>query len=158
MDPKNPKSVKMAVYNKAIAAARQGKTFKGQKLEVKRINKAFGLLQSGEVRPYHTTINNCDCPDSLNRPGYVCHHRNKLMMEVRIAQAEQHNTPSQPIDPATVLMGNGNWTAEQVSGGYYIHNWAFDFEAVEFIISHPEIAWVRPTNATGRRLHPDQNH
>lgn len=155
MNPNNPKSVKMATYNKARAAARKGL------LDPKAVNKAFGLVQSQTERPYRTTLKSCSCPAFVNGHGAACKHMIAKMMKVRNAQATQQvSAPKPKVDPTQVLFGQHNdWTAEQVSvSSYRIHNFAFDFEAIEFIQAHPEIKWVRPDKATGRRLHPDEQH
>lgn len=56
-----------------------------------RLNRALGLDQTGADRPYDTTIDSCDCPDSINRPGVVCKHRAALRMrqQARAAKSRQ---------------------------------------------------------------------
>jgi hypothetical protein len=150
-------------YNKARKAAREGK------LDPKAVNKALGLCQSSQERPYFTTTKSCNCPAFVYGNGKACKHMVAKMLKVRIAQAEQNVTSQpKPIDPAKpkvkpilILMTGDkgeSYCAEQVSGGYYIHSWSFIWEAEEFITSHVEINWVRPTCVIGRRLRPDQNH
>lgn len=73
------KSKLFSVYNKARVAARNGR------LDTGRVNRALGVAQSKNARPYNTTITSCDCPDSLYR-GATCKHRVALMMQKRMEQ------------------------------------------------------------------------
>lgn len=72
------KSQIFTAYNKARRAAQNGK------LDIARVNRALGLLQSRTPRPYATTVKGCDCEDS--RRGHVCKHRIAAMMTVRILE------------------------------------------------------------------------
>jgi uncharacterized Zn finger protein len=59
------------------------------KLEKGRVNKALGLVQSGDrENKYNTTIQSCECPDSKFNPGGICKHRVAMMMDVRISERE----------------------------------------------------------------------
>lgn len=44
-----------------------------------RADRALGLAQTGEKRPYVTTLWGCTCPDSRFRGG-VCKHRLALVL------------------------------------------------------------------------------
>lgn len=73
-----------STYNRARAAARQGK------LDLKRANKALSILQSkngaARLQKYHTTTRSCGCPDRAYRHGLVaCGH----MIAVMIARRAQ---------------------------------------------------------------------
>lgn len=76
-----------SVYNLARTAARRGRQPSGLVLEVRRVNRALGLLLSGRERPYATTAQSCNCPDAQR--GNVCKHRVAAMMAVRIRQRRQ---------------------------------------------------------------------
>jgi hypothetical protein len=67
---------------KAVTSTERSKIFEAYNaakhtpgLEAGRVNRALGVAQSKEPRPYHTNANSCDCPDSQYRPGQVCKHR-----------------------------------------------------------------------------------
>lgn len=70
------KSALFTQYNKAIASGA---------FDRKRVNRALGLFQKGETRPYNTTITSCDCPDSAR--GNVCKHRIQKMLAYRTFEA-----------------------------------------------------------------------
>lgn len=76
------KSELFSWYNRARAAARQGK------IEAKRVNRALGYLQSGQAQTkwaeYHTTTTFCGCPDHAR--GHTCKHQIALMIVKRIEQ------------------------------------------------------------------------
>lgn len=38
-----------------------------------RLNRAFGVAQKKEPRPYKTTFTSCDCPDAIYRK-VICKH------------------------------------------------------------------------------------
>ena len=38
-------------------------------IERKRLNRALGLAMAKEPRPYHTSTESCDCPDSYFHKG-----------------------------------------------------------------------------------------
>lgn len=46
-----------------------------------RLNRALGVVQSKEPRPYHYTIDHCDCPDAYYRPWEKCKHRLAALLE-----------------------------------------------------------------------------
>lgn len=53
---------------------------------------------------------------------------------------------------------NGDlYCAEQISGGWYLHTFVDREVADNFIKNHPG-NWVKVSQATGRRMRPDQNH
>lgn len=54
------KSAIFSSYNKAVACG---------KFERLRINRALGIIQHGEQRPYATSITDCTCPD------FAKHHK-----------------------------------------------------------------------------------
>jgi len=66
------------IYNKARKAAREGK------LDIKRLNRALGILQSKNyTKSYVTTIRACSCPDWCNHPGQPCKHMIAEMIKYR---------------------------------------------------------------------------
>jgi hypothetical protein len=79
-------------YNKAMAAARQGK------LDPKRVNGALSVLQMKEERPYHTTIKTCDCPWHKIHPEAACKHMVAKMILVRASQ-EPKPVPAPKPEP-----------------------------------------------------------
>lgn len=56
-----------------------------------RANRALGLVQSGEERPYHTTATFCSCPDWQYRirfrEGSKCKHQLQLELAAAAAAA-----------------------------------------------------------------------
>jgi predicted nucleic acid-binding Zn finger protein len=46
-----------------------------------RLNRALGLAQTGEERPYNTTVAGCDCPDRTHNGVRVCKHMAALRMQ-----------------------------------------------------------------------------
>ena len=71
-----------SVYNKARAAARQGKLDEG------RVNRALGILQSNtgadRISKYQATGRGCSCPDSQH--GHTCKHRIALWIAKRAGE------------------------------------------------------------------------
>lgn len=63
-------------FNAARSMARRGD------LDMGRLNKALGLAQSKEERPYHATAHGCQCKDRAYR-GVICKH----MLAVALAEA-----------------------------------------------------------------------
>jgi hypothetical protein len=55
-----------------------------------RVDKALGLAQQKEDRPYHTTTEDCDCKDQECRRhlGVICKHR--LAAALRDMARETH--------------------------------------------------------------------
>jgi len=56
-----------------------------------RLNRALGLAQSGEERPYATTLDHCTCPDwqyRISKQGGQCKHQLALALELAGAEAE----------------------------------------------------------------------
>jgi hypothetical protein len=85
------KSELFTQYNKAKAAAKQGK------LDAKRVDRALGIAQSKNYpHSYQTTIKSCNCVDHRRNPNIVCKHMVKKMMEVRIDQSHVQPAPVQP--------------------------------------------------------------
>jgi hypothetical protein len=82
------KSAIFVQYNKARSCGAFDKA---------RVNRAFGLFQKGETRPYNTTISACDCPDSLK--GHTCKHR--------IARAIAYRTFEQLCQTSQSIQING---------------------------------------------------
>lgn len=78
------------VYNFARHAARLGKLDQG------RVNRALGLVLSGERRPYLTSVAGCTCPDSRN---HVCKHRIAKMIEYRIQEARKKQAEEEEAIP-----------------------------------------------------------
>lgn len=76
------KSQLFAIYNKARKAARQGK------LDLGRLNRALGILQSYEgparMARYQARISACACPDA--KRGQICKHRISAMIIRRAAE------------------------------------------------------------------------
>lgn len=70
-------------YNRARIAA------KGGQLSESRLNKALGLILSGEIHTkineYHTTIKRCFCPDHTER-GMICKHMIACMIMYRVTE------------------------------------------------------------------------
>ena len=77
------KSQLFTQYNRARAAAYAGK------LDLARVNRALGLVQAKEARPYHTSIRICDCPDQVRHPDMICKHRIAKMLEYRAEQEKE---------------------------------------------------------------------
>jgi hypothetical protein len=121
---KHMKTIKSAIwtqYNKAL---------KSGAFDRLRVNRALGILQHGEPRPYNTTISTCDCPDSAH--GHVCKHRIAKMLAYRAFEAILAETDSVtigskvfvdgaifPIDAKTghLLAQNAGFAARTVPGG-----------------------------------------
>lgn len=80
------KSQRMAIFNKARAAASQGKLDDG------RVRRAFGIIQSNgfaaKVHKYLTTTDNCTCEDH-RRTGKACKHMIAVMMFRRLEQQQK---------------------------------------------------------------------
>ena len=69
------RSALFVAYNAARGLAAKGY------FDMDRLNRALGLAQRKEPRPYNTTVNDCDCPDNLCRPSVVCKHRLAKMLQ-----------------------------------------------------------------------------
>jgi hypothetical protein len=86
------KSELMSAYNFARSYARRNP----EKLDPRRVDRAFGILQSKEARPYTTTTRSCNCPDATKarKNGYTgpCKHRTAQMLLVKIEKLRaEHN-------------------------------------------------------------------
>jgi hypothetical protein len=156
MDKTNPKSVRMAVYNKARTAARAGK------LDARRVNKAFGILQSKAKRPYRSTIIGCDCPDRKFNSDVPCKHMIACMMERRISQAAPVTQPD-PYERGILLRIDNSdyplYCSEQVRipYGYIVHRFesmaAFD----QFLSGNGHGTLIKAVEARGRKVR-DEYH
>ena len=83
------KSYLFTVYNKARSAAKTGK------LDLKRVNKALGILQTpdyytGDKAEYGPSIHSCGCPDYKVR-RVTCKHMISEMIKYRIDELVQAN-------------------------------------------------------------------
>lgn len=98
------------------------------KIDRMRTNRALGIIQHGEPRPYKTTLHNCTCPDTV-RP---CKHITAKWILYRAFQ--QLLTVSDnvtitnkvfidgeifPLDPAYAhtLAQQAGFTARKINGG-----------------------------------------
>lgn len=64
------------------AARKASKT--NSAIETSRLNKGLGLaMRKVYDRGYNTTLNGCDCPDSLRHSKLICKHRIALMLVAR---------------------------------------------------------------------------
>lgn len=89
---KRNKRILMGIYNAARKAANEGRTYKGKVLEIGRVNKAFGILQSNEYeREYEASHTTCNCPDAKYHPNTICKHQLAAMMEYRIMEIERNS-------------------------------------------------------------------
>jgi len=73
------KSQLFTQYNHARAAARAGK------LDPARVNRALGLVQAKEARPYNVTLHTCNCMD-FQLHGKPCKHLIAFWMQYRAEQ------------------------------------------------------------------------
>lgn len=79
-------------------------------VEPGRANRALGLVQSGEERPYRTTADFCSCPDWQYRirfqEGGKCKHQLQLELAaaVDVAQGEATSKPEPEEEPASEKM------------------------------------------------------
>lgn len=73
-------------YNQARATISKlnGKSLDGKSIDVARLNRAFGILQTRgyNFNRYQTSVGSCSCPDSQN--GYVCKHRIAYTVALKI--------------------------------------------------------------------------
>lgn len=63
--------------------------------EAGRANRALGLVQRGEERPYHTTARACTCPDFVYRlagTGQKCKHQ----LQMELSAAAEASAPAKP--------------------------------------------------------------
>jgi len=82
----------MSNYNKARKAANEGATFNGRKLEIGRVNRAFGILQHNEYEREYILrgwTDTCNCPDAIYNPQYICKHQIAAMIEEKIFREEE---------------------------------------------------------------------
>lgn len=80
-------------YNKARAAARQGK------LDPKRVNRALGIAQTkAPEQKYITSIKSCNCVDHQQHPSVACKHMIARMIEVKVERTREDGyMHAQPI-------------------------------------------------------------
>ena len=70
-------SALFTAYNVGRRMARQGF------IDAARLNRALGVAQANEARPYTTTTLECDCPDRvfrLRQQGLACKHTLALIL------------------------------------------------------------------------------
>lgn len=134
-----------SVYNKAKAAARKGK------LEIGRVNRAFGILQSkaglsGINREYHSSVSWCQCHDALR--GNICKHRIAHMMAQRIWEKD---------NPYPFTRGdNGDFMAAVQEHGQYTVLVVDSLSTWEQVKAHYSGKHLcRVTEAQGKRQRPD---
>ncbi len=100
---KPTRSELMSWYNRARSAARRGK------LDIERVNRAFGWLEKKAPHIYETTIKSCSCPDHHNKPAIACKHMIGIMILSRIVEKREADKVKETkiIKPAitTVLVG-----------------------------------------------------
>lgn len=68
-------------------------------VEKGRLNRALGLAQSQEERPYETTHESCSCPDFQFRlvgTGQKCKHMTQLLLTEVAEQAEEPEEVEEP--------------------------------------------------------------
>lgn len=145
------KSMRMSIYNKAKAAARQGK------LDPARTNKAFGMLQSadggaGKFQQYRTTTKTCNCPDHA-RTGKPCKHMIARMIQVRGAPQVV-----KPVSTVYVCTNGDIMMCEQKVNSYTCHYFRTEQHFQEYAKYHPTMRFVHPTKAHGKREYSDVNH
>lgn len=87
---KPTKSELMVWYNRARSAAKRGK------LDLERVNRAFGWLQMKEPHIYQTTVKTCSCPDRMRHPEQACKHMIGAMILSRIADKRKADKPQKP--------------------------------------------------------------
>lgn len=92
----NRKSQLFSEYNRAKAAARREGSDMG------RLNRGLGVAQKSQPRPYHTTVNDCNCPDRRFR-GTVCKHM--LSMRLQHEQAQPNEKPQSREDEILKELG-----------------------------------------------------
>lgn len=66
-----------------------------------RLNRALGLAQSQEERPYETTHESCTCPDwqyRISKTGGQCKHQTALLLSTVAEQAEEPEEASREVD------------------------------------------------------------
>lgn len=68
-----------------------------------RLNRALGLAQSGEERPYITTATSCTCPDFKYRGG-TCKHVAALQLKDPAAEAPTATNVSASFDDLNDLL------------------------------------------------------
>ena len=83
------KSELFSAYNTARSAIRKlaGKSLDGKGIDVARLNRAFGILQTksyDHFQKYGTTISSCRCPDA--QKGHVCKHRIAFTVAYKIVK------------------------------------------------------------------------
>lgn len=85
-------------YNKAMAAARQGK------LDPKRVNRALGIAQTkAPEQKYITSIKSCNCVDHQQHPSVACKHMIARMIEVKIDRANiREKLVAEPVEPKVI--------------------------------------------------------
>ncbi|MFW6184882.1 MAG: hypothetical protein ACOC8X_13875 [Chloroflexota bacterium] len=79
---KQERSAVFSEYNRLRHTAESG-----------RANRALGLVQRGEERPYETTPDFCSCPDWINRMQYVEGGKCKHQIQLELAQVAAEAAP-----------------------------------------------------------------
>ena len=158
------KKLVMGMYNKARAAAKQGK------LDPIRTNKALGILQSKDAgrakfAEYRTTTKACSCPD-YHRTGKPCKHMIAKMIEVRATQI-QPAPVAQPIQrkvdhvlfEGEIHYSNGGVRmCEQRNTQHIDHLFDSKSDFIDFAKAHLFIKFVNPTLAKGRKVSTVEDH
>lgn len=70
-------------------------------VEKGRLNRALGLAQSQQERPYVTTHESCTCPDwqyRVSKNGGKCKHQAALLLSKVAEQAEEPEEASREVD------------------------------------------------------------
>lgn len=87
---KQDSQILMTVYNRARKSAQADTKVNGKVLEIRRVDRAFGILQSNDYESgadYISSVKECDCPDNEFSDN-ICKHRIAHMMIERIVQEE----------------------------------------------------------------------
>lgn len=94
------KSLLFSSYNQIRAEARTDR-WAGMAGDQGRTNRALGLIQSGEERPYVTTADSCTCPDHTYR-GVVCKHMTAVRITQRMQEARAISAREEQPAPGNV--------------------------------------------------------
>lgn len=70
-----------------------------------RLNRALGLVQSGEERPYVTTETSCTCPDFQYRGGACKHLASRQLKDATTEAPAVKSTPVDFEDLNDILFG-----------------------------------------------------
>jgi hypothetical protein len=150
------KSQTFQLYNKAKAAARNGK------LDEMRVNRALSVLQSADgedtMKKYRTTINTCNCQDRKHHPHQACKHMIAAMVIFRANQAEKKAAVSNPApvadNPNVYTASNGDTImAEQTTGGYVLHTFESAGQYADWRNKNLMVRMVKPSEVKGKKLY-----